>query len=103
MMEPEELLATLAILFAHKGATREVATLTFAESIFDEAVSYDFHHEPYPDGINFIIKVPIEVYAQISDFKEEIQRSILQEARSLSDFNKILKEVFVDPIPPKGS
>ena len=72
--DPESILGTLARMFAADGAAREVALLTYSTPELGDA-----RHDNWNGGSTFytlILHAPINLYTQIAEDKEEIEKSI---------------------------
>src|SRR5262245_8852746 len=96
-MDAETLIATVTHLFIHKGAAREVAILATATT---ELVQTDFDNwNGGTYGYTFFLRVPLELYVQISDVKESCEESINDVACRLFSDNQFLKRTVIDPTP----
>jgi hypothetical protein len=95
---PEPLVATLARIYAAEGQAREVAILANAQ-IAIEQTDYDNW-----DGGTYLyslyLQIPSNVYFQLGDEREAIEKSILEKAQPiLRPFpHNWLKEVLILPI-----
>lgn len=95
---PEALAATLARLFAAEGRAREVAVLATAQIKIDQT-----DYDNWNGGTciySLYLRVPPDIYAQLGDEREVIEKSILEKAQPIiRPFpNDILAAVLIVPI-----
>lgn len=96
-MTPEAILSTLAHLFAHEGKAREVAILANAEAELLQTDYDNWNGGTY--GYSLYLRVPLELYVQISDVKEKCENALEEKAKPLFSENEYLKRVGIDPRP----
>jgi hypothetical protein len=96
-MDAETLIATVTHLFIHKGAAREVAILATATAELVQSDYDNWNGGTY--GYTFFLRVPLEVYVQISDSKSSCETSIDEVAKPLFWDNEYLKRTVIDPKP----
>ena len=101
--DPESVLGTLARLFAADGAAKEVAVLTYSSPELVEN-----HYDNWNGGTTYytlFLHVPINLYPQLEESKENLQKSIEEKSKiflegfpndKLSDI-KIVPAVVDDP------
>jgi hypothetical protein len=96
-MNAEDLLSSVTHLFIHTGAAREVAILATAAAELDQTDYDNWDGGRY--GYTFRLRIPIKVYVQISEMKEDCQTPIAAMASPLFCENEYLHRTFILPLP----
>src|SRR5262245_28008717 len=100
-MDTEGMLSTLAELFAHDGAAREVAVLAQAEAEI-VATEYD-NWNGGTHGFTIYLKIPSSLYVHIYKERESCERDVCAKAKPFFTDNEWLKAVSIAPIPSEDN